>query len=80
MDNLKYLEHVVELGKVQAATTPEEMSGAFDAFNGFLGLYYDLASCKRPGSTRRLFETSPLTRRLSASTPAWTALISPSPR
>lgn len=43
MDNLKYLEHVVELGKVQAATTPEEMSGAFDAFNGFLGLYYDLA-------------------------------------
>ena len=43
MDNLKYLEHVVELGKVQAATTPEEMSGAFGAFNGFLGLYYDLA-------------------------------------
>lgn len=43
MDNLKYLEHVVELGKVQAATTPEEMSGAFEAFNGFLGLYYDLA-------------------------------------
>ena len=41
MDNLKYLEHVVELGKVQAATTPEEMSGAFGAFNGFLGLYYD---------------------------------------
>ena len=37
MDNLKYLEHVVELGKVQAATTPEEMSGAFDAFNGFRG-------------------------------------------
>lgn len=82
MDNLKYLEHVVELGKVQAATTPEEMSGAFDAFNGFLGLYYDLAKMElqKAGMTRRLFETSPLTRRLSASTPAWTALISPSPR
>ena len=43
MDNLKYLEHVVELGKGQAATTPEEMTSTFNSFNGFLGLYYDLA-------------------------------------
>ena len=77
MDNLKYLEHVVELGKVQAATTPEEMSGAFDAFNGFLGLYYDLAKMELQKAG---IDTSPLTRHLSASTPAWTALISPSPR
>ncbi len=43
MERLKYLEHVVALGRGRAAGTPEGMTDSFESYNGFLGLYYDLA-------------------------------------
>lgn len=43
MDSLKYLMHIVNLGKAQAASSFGEMTDAHDSVNGFLGLYYDLA-------------------------------------
>ncbi len=43
MERLEYLKHVAALGKDRAAKAPEEMTDSFESFNGFLGLYYDLA-------------------------------------
>ena len=43
MNSLKYLEHIVGLGKGHAAVSSAGMNDTHDSINGFLGLYYDLA-------------------------------------